>query len=158
MRYDESARRDPALLGAHLETLEALSPIGVGSVDELFAFARTMARAAPEGSPLHSLVAMAHLVYSIGLDDSDPRRKYFSGDPSREIEFFARMSVENEAWKDGPEVVEALNIFAAAFAKCGDRPRARALLERVGVSRSVRPWAMLADGDQLFHEVVTATA
>jgi hypothetical protein len=158
MRYDESARRDPALLGAHLETLEALSPIGVGSVDELFAFARTMARAAPEGSPLHSLVAMAHLVNSVGLDDSDPRRKYFSGDPSREIEFFARMSVENEAWKDGPEVVEALNIFAAAFAKCGDRPRARALLERVGVSRSVRPWAMLPDGDELFHEVVTATA
>ena len=125
MRYDESARRNPELLGAHLETLEALSPIGVGSVDELFAFARTMARAAPEGSPLHALVAMAHLVYSLGLDDSDPRRRYFSGDPAREIEFFARMSVENEAWKDGPEAVEPLNIFAAAFAKCGERARAR---------------------------------
>ena len=157
MRYDESARRSSELLGAHLETLEALSPIGVGSADELFAFARTMARAAPEGSPLHALVAMAHLVNSHGIDESDPRRRYFSGDPSREIAFFARMSVENEAWKDGPGAVEALNIFAAAFAKCGEPARARALLERVGVSRSVRPWSMLADGDALFHEVVTTT-
>lgn len=156
MRYDESVRRSPDLLGAHLETLEALSPLGVGSVDEMFVFARTMARSAPEGSPLHALVAMAHLVCSVGLDVSDPRRHYFSGEPAHEIDFYARMSVENEAWKDGPGAVEALNVFAAAFAKCDEFVRARALLERVGVSRSERPWAMLADGDTLFHAVVTA--
>ena len=156
MRYDESARRGPELLGAHLETLEALGVRGVGSEDEMFAFARTMARSAPEGSLIHAVVPMAHLVHSLDVDDSDPRRRYFSGEPAREIDFFAKMSVENEAFKDGPGATEAMNIFAAAFAKCGKVSRARALLDRVGASRSVRPWAMLPDGDALFHTVVTS--
>lgn len=157
MRYDESARRAPELAGAHLETLEALGPRGVGSTDEMFAFARTMARSAPEGSLVHGLVPMAHLLHSLDVDDSDPRRRYFSGDPAREIDFFAKMSVDNEAYEGGPASVEVVNIFAAAFAKCGDLPRARSLLERVGSSRSKRPWTELRDGDVLFHQILTTS-
>ena len=153
MRYDESVRRQPELIGAHLATLEALSPLGMGSEEEMFAFARTTARAADEGSLLHGLVPFAHLISSVLGTSVDRRKTFLSGQRASEIQMFATMSVDNAAWTGAPGSAEVVNIFAAAFAAAGEVDRARALMARATTPRTERPWSILPDGDALFEVV-----
>lgn len=152
IRYDESVRRHQGLYIAHRLILEGLGDEQQGSQTQMFAFARAIARAAPEGSPLHALVPMAHLIAHRSVGEEDPRHRYFSADVRREVEFFAAMSVDNAAFEDVPTTVEALNIFAAAFARGGDSERAKQLADRIGDRRTPDPWRRFPDGDRLFAE------
>ena len=151
LRYDESVKRSPALLGAHLHTLIGLGGAWSGSNDAMLAFARTTARAAPEGSSLHALVPMAHLICAADLDD-ERRHRYFTADIAKEVTFFSSLSVDRADWIDDATTVRALNIFAAALLLCRDRSRANEVMERIGSRRSDMPWNLFGDGDDLFHE------
>ncbi len=157
MRYDESVRRHPGLLQANLQIQESLSRRWFGSHEEMFAFARTTARAAPEGSPLHALIPMAHIQRSLDPDpNDDPRRKYFTADVAREVELFADLSVDHGAWVDDATTVPALNIFAMAFSKCGLGARTHSLMSRIGLRRSFLPWSVCPDGDGEFRQAKLA--
>ncbi len=153
MRFDESVRRCPDLYGAHVETLLGLSRPWAGSHAEMFAFAQTLARPAPEGSTLHALVPLAHLIRSLDDVDDDPRRRYFSSQVSREVAFFSEVSVESDAWVDDVTTIGALNVFALAWHKCGDTARAAALVERIGDRRTTEPWSSFPDGDAIFQQI-----
>ena len=159
MRYDESARRNPELLGAHLETLEALSPIGVGSIDELFAFARTIS--GPLRRARRCTRSWRWLIWSTRWDSTTRTHDAATSRatlPARSSSSHACRS-KNEAWKERARGGRAARrLRGPPTAEVRRACPAHTLLERVGVSRSVRPWAMLADGDALFHEVVTTPA
>lgn len=151
VRFDESVRRGGSLWGAHLETLVALSPLGAGSREELLSFARSVARDAPEGSPLHALVPLAHLV-DFATDGRELRRTgSFSSEAIRDVEIARVMAVDNEQWVDAPGVVETLNIFAAASVRSGEPGLAARYLERAGGVRTPVPWVLLPDGEMLYR-------
>ena len=152
LRYDESVKREPTLLGAHLQTLIGLGRAWSGSNDAMLTFARTTARAAPEGSSLHALVPMAHLLCAADLDD-EQRRRYFTADIATEITFFSSLSVARSDWGDDATTVRSLNIFAAALLLCRDTSHAHELAGRIGSRRTDVPWNLFGDGDLLFREV-----
>ncbi len=154
MRFDESTKRCPDLIGAHLGMLEALSPRGRGTSSEMFAFARTIARAAPEGSPLHALVPYAHLISAELETKKGSKRRSITGAAHSEIELFTSMSLESAAWHDQPGSLVAANIVAAALARCDQVGRAHDIMERHQFLRTARPWVVLENGDELFKQVV----
>ncbi|MGC0415858.1 hypothetical protein [Embleya sp. AB8] len=69
-RWDELVARDPHNRNAHLTAIQFLAAKWYGSHEEMYAFARTHAEAAPAGSPLALLVLRAHIEYMIAESDS----------------------------------------------------------------------------------------
>ena len=59
--FQEARRRDPHHYPAHARMLTALSWKWGGSHEAMFTFAQRAIENAPAGSPLHSLLALAHL-------------------------------------------------------------------------------------------------
>ncbi|MFV2196573.1 hypothetical protein [Nocardiopsis sp. LOL_012] len=58
--WGEVVARAPHLLPAHMTRVRTLSPARGGSTEEMFAVAGAAADTAPEGSPLPSVLALAH--------------------------------------------------------------------------------------------------
>ncbi len=153
MRFDESVRREPGLLGVHLETLLGLSPLGVGSLADAVAFARACSDTAPAGSPLHVLVPLAHLL-RFDLETRDVRRAAtFSSEVIREVELARSLSVDYAGWVAGPGAVEVWNVFAMAAMRCGDPTTARRCAIESRAVRTFHPWSSLADGDEWYRSV-----
>ncbi|MCL2463804.1 MAG: hypothetical protein FWF28_01880 [Micrococcales bacterium] len=75
----------PWHLGAHEQVLQYLCAKWHGSTDQMFAFARGAAGAAPEGSPLNLLVAIAQIEHILALARSDQAEfeRYRLSDPVR---------------------------------------------------------------------------
>jgi hypothetical protein len=156
MRFDESVRREPGLLGVHLETLLGLSPLGVGSLADSTVFARAVSDTAPAGSPLHVLVPLAHLI-RFDLEPRGARRAAtFSSEVIREVELARSLSVDHAAWVGGPGAAEVWNVFAMAAMRCGDPVAARRCVVESGAVRTFHPWSTLADGDTWYRTIVTA--
>lgn len=156
LRFDESLRRGSELLGVHMETLVALSPLGSGSVTEMLTFARSSSRDAPDGSPLHALVPYAHLL----AGDADRRQlrrsQSLSSEAIRETELAMALSIDSLVWQQaGPDsgtAAEVSNCFAAAALRSGRPDQARKLL--AGTVRTFHPWSLLTAGDDLYGSVV----
>lgn len=154
VRFDESVRRDASLVGVHVETLLALGPLGAGTTMEMLAFAGAVASTVAEGSPLHVVVPLAHLVGADRDPDSPRRTRSLSSEAIGDIELAAAMSIDSTSWVPVPAQVEILNIFAAAFARAGDRTRAAEVWHRATGLRTWLPWSLLSDGVDLYGSLV----
>lgn len=152
LRFGESTRRHPGLAGAHLEMVVALAR--TGTVDDLYRFVASVGGSIPDGSSLHAMVALAHLLAAEhGASGDGPR---LSVEARADVDIACDMSVGSRAWTAGPGTVEAVNILAAALARGGEPVRAAQLLETVGGVRTRLPWALLADGAELYGSVAGA--
>ncbi|MFF7245834.1 DUF4034 domain-containing protein [Embleya sp. NPDC008237] len=70
-RWSELLARDPHSRFGHNSALQYLAAKWYGSHEEMYAFARKVAAAAPAGSPLALLVLQAHVEYQLRENDRD---------------------------------------------------------------------------------------
>ncbi len=158
-RFDEVIRRHPQHWYAHRQMLQYLCKKWYGSHDEMFEFARTAAAKAPDGSPLPTLVAEAHLEkWMEDLSNSDVDRvaaqQYLRRpDVLAEINAAADRSVRH------PDYVRRLgwpgphNTFAVCFVRAKDWPAADEQFRAIGQRVAEWPWTRLGNAS---HEFVAA--
>jgi hypothetical protein len=154
LRFDQADDRARDLYRAHLQALYGLGPWWDGSDTEMFAFAREVARAADDGSVLHSMVPVVHLEGWQATPKEAQPAYWESADVRLEIIDHANRSVFDPAWIDAPYTVEAANVFAGALAKCQERSLAQSLLQRVGARRSEYPWRIFEIPDRYYLSVL----
>ncbi|MFE1169347.1 hypothetical protein [Nocardiopsis sp. NPDC058789] len=148
--WTESVSRAPHLYPAHVTRVRSLAPSRGGSAEEMFAAAGAAADTAPEGSPLPSVLALAHAEYLRGEQRRLVREgnsAYISsmamgrlhGDAVRELFELA------QGWASAavPHVrdVQAHHLFGWAFHRAGEADLARWHLGMVGRYVCDVPWA-----------------
>jgi hypothetical protein len=118
--FEEAVRRDPDCRYAHAQRLLALTPRWSGSDAEVFAFAREAASAAPEGSPRHTLVAMAHVEFACWSDESPGLDTHLGDDEvRREVHAAYERSLGSPHYRPDRMSLFDRSLFAFAFAWSG---------------------------------------
>jgi hypothetical protein len=146
-RYARATTTAPGLAFAADQLLQSLCTKWFGSADDSFAFAREIAASAPDGDPRHRLIAMAHVEHGIAIDDQVGRDAYrLDPDAQREVLAAAERCVFADGFGDGVQERRTLNWCAMALGYFRSFDEARPLLERIGASPTVEPWAYFADG------------
>lgn len=140
---DEALRRNPEHLPAHFNAVMAFSEKWGGSHDLLFEFARSTSRRKTSRSPLHGLVACAHVerwLYYSFEDDQAGMETYFAENAVR-VELrsvFGRFGDHPE-----PDTRYLTNSFAFAFYMSGDHPEARSAFKQTRGFVTGIPWCYL---------------
>ena len=148
--WTEVSTRAPHLFPAHMTRVRSLAPNRGGSAEEMFAAAGAAADTAPEGSPLPSVLALAHAEYLRGEQrrlEREGNSAYITsmalgrlhGDAVRELFELA------QGWASAavPHVrdVQAHHLFGWAFHRAGEQDLARWHLGAVGRYVCDVPWA-----------------
>ncbi|MBQ1081277.1 hypothetical protein [Nocardiopsis sp. B62] len=148
--WSEVVSRAPHLYPAHVTRVRSLAPTRGGSAEEMFAAAGAVADTAPEGSPLPSVLALAHAEFLRG----EQRRLVREGN-SAYITSMAMGRLHGDAvrelfelaqgWASAavPHVrdVQAHHLFGWAFHRAGEPDLARWHLGMVGRYVCDVPWA-----------------
>jgi hypothetical protein len=156
-RFEEARRRDPDNWTAAMFTLQSLAEKWSGTHEDMFAFAREVAGAAGDGSPLHALVPLAHherwLYFSHFEGDREGQRKYFEA-PAVQRELQA-------AWTRGPGApafrkrrfgATQTALFAFGFTLGLDQARAREAFEKLGPIVTHTPWSSQGEPADVFKQ------
>ncbi|WP_329132325.1 hypothetical protein OG552_12745 [Streptomyces sp. NBC_01476] len=148
-RFEETLRRAPGHAAAHREHLRQLAPKWGGSEEEMLAFAREAMLAAPGGSPLGELVALAHLEKWLALG-ADPLSAYLGGPAVlTALHDAAARSVYHPAFVRHRDWTLSFNTFAMAFSLAGDYAAARPLFRALGTRATETPWQYLDERSPL---------
>lgn len=148
--WSEVVSRAPHLFPAHVTRVRSLAPSRGGSAEEMFAAAGATADTAPEGSPLPSVLALAHAEYLRG----EQRRLVREGNSA----YIAAMALGRlhgaavrelfelaQGWASAaaPHVrdVQAHHLFGWAFHRSGEKDLARWHLGMVGRYVCDVPWS-----------------
>lgn len=153
--WAEVTDRAPHLFPAHLERTRTLSAARGGSTEEMFAFAGATADTAPDGSPLPSVLALAHAEH-IRVEQKrllaegnsayivDMAMGRLHGDSAHELFSLAR------EWATGavPHLrdAQAHHLFGWAFHRSRMTDAARWHLNAAGGLRCDLPWSFFAPG------------
>jgi hypothetical protein len=149
-RFRAAIERDPLHLTAHVQRLTLLAWKWGGSHEAMFAFARETSAKAPEGSPLHALVPLAHIERWLAatrlddpVDEDNPELadEYFLDAAVKEELLAAHArSIGSRAWKEQRGHF-ARNTFAFALWLGEEVERSGAELEAIGARWTLYPWA-----------------
>ncbi|MCP2313879.1 hypothetical protein [Kitasatospora paracochleata] len=142
-RFEAALRRRPDHLGSHRQRLQQLCPKWGGSREEMHEFARGAMLAAPEGSPLGELVALAHIEHWLELDQGDDRAYIGRKDVREQLHEAAERSVLHPAYRRGRGWQSAFNTFAMAFSIAGQPATAELLFRELDSTVTRFPWAYL---------------
>ncbi|WP_207958071.1 hypothetical protein [Streptomyces sp. YIM 98790] len=141
-RFEAAVRRAPGHPEAHRQRLQGLCRKWYGSHEEMHAFARDSMLAAPEGSPLGELVALAHLEHA--LDTRWPMQGHLRAPTVvRELREAAERSVLHPAFGRPRDAVQSLNTFAMALAVAGQKAAARRVFSAIRGVVTEFPWKYL---------------
>ncbi|WP_326561777.1 hypothetical protein [Micromonospora sp. NBC_01796] len=148
-RFTEVVSRHPGHLRAHQQMLQQLCTKWGGSDAEMFAFARESASRAPAGSPLGSLVAMAHL--ESWMRTGGNRRVDFrlnthhfrKPEVRAELREVLDRSVRHPDYVRRPGWARVHNEFAMALVLAGERSAAADQFRAIGAHLTEIPWAYL---------------
>jgi uncharacterized protein DUF4034 len=141
-RYAEVARRDPLNGGAAAEMIQATARKWGGSHDGMFAFARELSAAAPDGHSAHKAVALAHIEMWLDQPREEQPRYFLSGEVKAEIRAAADRSIRSPryhrvnsvlAWADR-------NVFAFCFRLTQDYEAQLAQMQIIGPWITSSPW------------------
>jgi hypothetical protein len=149
-RFEAGIRRSPGHVGLHRQMMQQLCAKWGGSHEEMHAFAREALAAAPPGSGLGELVALAHIEHWLDLDQG-PDDIYIR-DPAvlAELRAAADASVFHPGFAPTSSPYPALNAFAMAFWLAGDKPAAARLFERIGDHATRAPWQYRGEPEKVF--------
>ncbi|MFF4813857.1 hypothetical protein ACFY2K_04665 [Kitasatospora sp. NPDC001309] len=143
-RFEAAVRREPGHPGSHRQRLQQLSAKWGGSHDAMHGFARSSMLAAPEGSPLGELVALAHLERWLDLPDGEDHA-YLSGPAVvAELQEAAFRSVLHPDFVPDRGWQSSFNTFAMAFSLADQRKTARLLFDALDGTVTESPWHYLA--------------
>ncbi|MFD9127858.1 hypothetical protein [Kitasatospora sp. NPDC059571] len=142
-RFEAALRRRADHLGSHRQRLQQLCEKWGGSHEEMHDFARTAMLAAPEGSPLGELVALAHLEHWLSLDGADARAYINSPAVRDRLHEAADRSVRHPAYSRPRGWQSAHNTFAMALSLAGQPAAANLLFRELDGAVTRYPWAYL---------------
>ncbi|MYS23459.1 hypothetical protein GA0115240_15265 [Streptomyces sp. DvalAA-14] len=142
-RFEAACRRAPGHLAAHREHLQQLSRKWGGSHERMHAFAREAMLAAPGGSALGELVAMAHLEEWLSLGGDPESLQLSSPQVVGALHEAADRSVRHPAFVRQRDWTITFNVFAMAFALAGDHRAAQPLFRVLGKRVTETPWKYL---------------
>jgi hypothetical protein len=111
-RFAEAQRRAPGLYSAHTQTLQNLCAKWFGSHEEMFEFAHSTSASAPDGSPLHVLVAKAHQECQASMGKADQDRYRTNSAVRYDIESSARRALTTGDLAQTPQRRLARDSFA----------------------------------------------
>ncbi|MGW2218555.1 hypothetical protein ACWCSD_26540 [Nonomuraea sp. NPDC001684] len=146
--WTELTARAPHLYLGHYTRVQVLCGKWYGSDDEVLAFARRTADAAPPGDPVTATLALAHFEVAWGrIGESERTAReilegYF-GDP----EVAGPLVAASDKWREGarphPRALDAAHLFGAALYHGGHLTGAQRLLEGLGRRMPEnQPWAV----------------
>jgi hypothetical protein len=138
-RFAELVARDAHHLAGHMTMLQYRCAKWHGSNAEMFAFARQVSVAAPEGSELHVLIAMAHLEYIIREEDSDAV-PLTAADAARELLEAAQRSVLSREHRATRSTRGVRNTLACALWATRQYADAKRQFEAIGDDWTSHPW------------------
>ncbi|MFD8073093.1 hypothetical protein ACFV3E_10635 [Streptomyces sp. NPDC059718] len=147
LRFEATVRRSPLHLGAHQQQLQQVCRKWGGSHEEMHAFARESMLAAPEGSDLGVLVAVAHLEHWGDLDRGDDTAYMLRLQVEKELHEAADRSYRNAAYQGALDPVGTFNAFAMAFALAGEKKAAAEAFAATGGLVTEFPWQYLNGND-----------
>ncbi|MET8540334.1 hypothetical protein ABZW03_06725 [Kitasatospora sp. NPDC004799] len=143
-RFEAAVRRSPGNAGSHRVRLQQLSAKWGGSHEEMHAFARSTMLAAPEGSHLGELVALAHLEHWLALPDGEDRAYLTSPAVVSGLQEAAFRSVLHPDFTPVRGWQASFNAFAMAFSLADQPKTARLLFEALDGCVTRAPWNYLA--------------
>ncbi|MET8755682.1 hypothetical protein ABZW32_37130 [Streptomyces sp. NPDC004667] len=149
-RFEAAVRRAPHHLGAHSQQLQQVCKKWGGSDEQMHAFARESAAAAPGGSALGMLVPDAHLEQWLMLDAGADGRYMGRPDVSASLHEAAAHSFRHpdfERLASPYQRIQVLNSFAMAFSLAGERSAARECFEATDGNVTESPWQYLNGSD-----------
>lgn len=148
--WREVIERVPDLFPAHMTRVRALSATRGGSAEEMFAAAGASADMASEGSPLSSVLALAHAEFLRGEQKrlvAEGKSDYMAhmglgrlhGEPVQELFEFARVWAEHTV--SHVRDIQAHHLFGWAFHRAGMTDPAHWHLSAVGRFACDLPWS-----------------
>ncbi|MEV7602536.1 hypothetical protein AB0O91_34705 [Kitasatospora sp. NPDC089797] len=143
-RFEAAVRRSPGHLGSHQQRLQQLCAKWGGSHDAMHGFARSAMLAAPEGSRLGELVALAHLEHWLDLPDGEDRAYLTSPAVLAELQEAAFRSVLHPAFVPDRGWQGSFNTFAMAFSLADQPKTARLLFDALDGQVTEFPWQYLS--------------
>ncbi|MET9605285.1 hypothetical protein ABZZ17_09470 [Streptomyces sp. NPDC006512] len=149
-RFEAAVRRAPHHLGAHTQRLQQVCHKWGGSHEEMHAFARESAAAAPGGSALGMLVADAHLEHWLSLDSGADDRYMRDPQVRASLHEAAEHSYRHPGFGQAAspyQQLQVLNSFAMAFSLGGDRTAARECFLATDGAVTESPWQYLNGSD-----------
>lgn len=151
LRHEQAMRRNAPALDASLQLLQGLCAKWDGSHDEMFAFARGLSAAEPQGSPLHAVLAMAHIERGI---DKDTSLEAYLPTVASEIRGICQRSVDHPDFVDStPDGAIARNIMCFASSLSGDHELAQRQRAAIGGRLSSWPWNYVGAPGEVFRRV-----
>ncbi|MER7756467.1 hypothetical protein [Kitasatospora sp. NPDC097643] len=143
-RFEAAVRRVPGHPASHRSRLQQLSAKWGGSHDEMHEFARSAMLAAPEGSPLGELVALAHIERWLDLPDGEDHAYLTSPTVLAELQEAAFRSVLHPDFTPVRGWQGAFNTFAMVFSLADQRKTAHLLFEALDGVVTQAPWQYLS--------------
>ena len=148
--FEQARRRYPELRMAYDTTLMGLLKKWGGSHEAAFDFARSASRSAKPGSPLHTLVADAHierwLYFTAFEEDSDAGFAYMASDAVRqELRKVHTLRFPPGGPKDSHTIGDR-NTFAFAFYVSDEWALALEEFRKIGPNATEAPWYFLSGG------------
>jgi hypothetical protein len=160
-RFEEARRRDPTCLSAHARLLNGLTWKWGGSHEEMFSFAREASAAAAQGSPLHSLVARAHVErwLAFGMEQHEEGLKTYLRTPEavRDVEQAWARSVGSARARPFLGGIGERNLFAFCFWQQKEPGKARRELQATRGIVTETPWGYAGDPLTVFGEALQET-
>jgi hypothetical protein len=144
-RFEATVHRSPGHLAAHRQHLQQLCRKWSGSHEQMHAFARESMLAAPEGSPLGELVAIAHLEQWMDTPEGANTAYITSSEVVLQLYEAAERSVHHPRYVRRRDWTRAFNTFAFVFALAGEHEAAAALFRVLDGAVTEFPW-MYVDG------------
>jgi len=117
-RFDEAHRRDPLNAGACVNMIHATARKWGGSNESMLQFARWVSGQAPDGHPVHKVVALAHIEMWLDSPKGEAQQGYFRSEAvKQEVMEAARRSIlsANYAPAGLPLSWADRNVFAFCF-------------------------------------------
>ena len=130
--YEAAQSRRPWHPVAHESIIQLLAPKWSHSTAEMWHLARTVTREAPAGSPVHAVIADAHVETWLETPEADKARYWQNGAVGAEIIEVAERSVDSPLADRSRSMMRARSAFAYSFARLGDRARLRRQLDALG--------------------------
>lgn len=139
-RFDEVVKRHPFHVVAHEQRLQYLCDKWFGSHEEMFAFARSAAASAPDGSLLPELIPVAHLEKWLSLPSGDDAVYITSQEVRDEVIAAAERSVLHPSFTPAHGWVPRANSFAMALEMTQAIDHAARVFDLLGDRVSRWPW------------------
>ncbi len=153
-RFDEADRRHRWHLGAHRAMSQGMAAKWGGSDEKLLEFARAVLHQAPDGHPVHVIVAYAHLEAWLGCTHphkagtpehaagKEKQMRYFQGEAVKaEVRLAADKSIRSPAYTPPLSMPSHRNAFAMCFGLMHDYDAQLEQMELIGPLITRVPWA-----------------